>query len=658
MNEIKPDATAVVVNDEPTQLKILSGLLEKVGIAPVAFERVEAALEAMDATRPPSLIVTALCMPGLDGWRFCRLLRSPEYAAFNKVPILVVSATFAGDQPERIAADIGADAFLPSPVDGNAFTTRVRALLDGRQVRCQPQALIVDDDGDLACMLQRRFAAHGYRADMAHTIREAQAALSRQHYDVAVVDYHLPDGLADTLLDYCRAGHPDCACLMVTGDPSPELALDWMKRGAAAYLSTAGTPVEVEINERRIPWDGGFASLSVSRDITERKHAEEENGKLQAQLAQARKMESVGRLAGGVAHDFNNMLSVILAHAELALERLEPEQPLFADLQEVSEAAKRSADLTRQLLAFARKQVIAPRVVDLNASVEGMIKMLRRLIGEDIELAWQPSWNLTPVRVAPSQIDQILANLCVNARDAIAGVGKVTIETGNVSLDEAFCAARAGFVPGDYVMLAVGDNGVGMDAEILGHLFEPFFTTKAAGKGTGLGLATVYCIVKQNQGFIDAQSEPGRGTTFRIYLPRHQDVPHANADAELPEPALSSGGTILLVEDEAFVLRVTAMMLQKLGYTVIRATTPGEAIRLAREHAGQIDMLMTDLVMPEMNGRDLAANLLRSTRTSGTCSCPATQPMSSPTTACLKTACIFSRNRSRRRIWRSRCGRC
>jgi two-component system, cell cycle sensor histidine kinase and response regulator CckA len=232
-------------------------------------------------------------------------------------------------------------------------------------------------------------------------------------------------------------------------------------------------------------------------------------------------MESVGRLAGGVAHDYNNMLSVIIGYTEMALEKVPPNDPLHDDFTEIFKAARRSIDITRQLLAFARKQTIAPKVVDLNATVERMLRMLGRLIGEDIDLAWMPGKHLWPVKIDPSQIDQILANLCVNARDAIAGVGKVTIETGNITFDKAYCEVHAGFLPGQFLMLAISDDGCGMDKEVLQNIFEPFFTTKGVAEGTGLGLATVYGIVKQNNGFINVYSEPGKGTTFRIYLSRY-----------------------------------------------------------------------------------------------------------------------------------------
>ncbi|MFZ2630653.1 MAG: PAS domain S-box protein [Desulfosalsimonadaceae bacterium] len=308
------------------------------------------------------------------------------------------------------------------------------------------------------------------------------------------------------------------------------------------------------------------ALVGLHTDITERKRAEEEKTKLEAQFHQAQKMESVGRLAGGVAHDFNNMLSVILGFTELAMAKADPSQSLLVDLAEVRKAANRSADLTRQLLAFARKQTIAPKVIDLNETVAGMIKMLRQLIGEDIDLIWEPGANLWPVKVDPSQLDQILANLCVNARDAIHDVGKITIETKNVALDKAFCAEKPGCILGEYLRLAVSDTGKGIDKETLGQIFEPFFTTKTMGKGTGLGLATVYGIVKQNNGFIDVYSEPGQGTTFTIYLPRHE-LKAGQMQKESPaEQAERGHETILLVENEPAILEMATQMLEMHGY--------------------------------------------------------------------------------------------
>jgi two-component system, cell cycle sensor histidine kinase and response regulator CckA len=348
---------------------------------------------------------------------------------------------------------------------------------------------------------------------------------------------------------------------------------------------------------------------SFSRDITEHKMFEETMSRLQAQLHQSQKMEAVGQLAGGVAHDFNNMLGVILGHAELAMERVKPPNPLLINLEEIRKAAQHSAEITRQLLAFARKQTVAPKIIDLNETVEGMLKMLRRLIGEDIHLAWLPATSLWPVKVDPSQIDQILANLCVNARDAITGNGNIVVETGNSTFDEEYCAAHVGFATGEYVRLTVSDSGCGMDQSTLAHIFEPFFTTKGIGQGTGLGLATVYGAVKQNNGFINAYSEPGTGTKFTIYLPRYIGDAMLEPTEDTAEPALQGDETILLVEDDPSILKMATMMLQFLGYTVLAAGTPVEAISLAGEYKGQIHLLLTDVIMPEMNGRDLVGKL-------------------------------------------------
>jgi signal transduction histidine kinase/DNA-binding response OmpR family regulator len=794
-------ATVVVVNDDRTQLNLLAGLLRKGDVEGSTFENAEAALAAMDPAHPPDLIITDLYMPGIDGWRFCRLLRSPEYAAFNEVPILVVSATFAGDHPERIAADVRADAFLPSPVDGRAFMTLTRALLAGKETRPLPRVLIVEDSRTLAGLLKKTYTAHGFRADTAFTVREAREAFASKPYDTAILDYHLPDGKGDTLLDPFHDKQPSCVCLMMTTDPTPELALSWMKQGAAAYLRKPFDPallmelcararrerallrtedlleartkellksnqryrdlfiescdredqlrekesfqnllmtmatqmvnipledVEDQINGmlqeigrftgldriyifmndyhrnisinthewcakgihpqiddlQAVPLDQltdiiqihrqgkpfsvprvsdlpvndsvrriiepqgirsllliplifhdeyigyvGFDAVRQEIDFTEtelnllkvfaelivniemKQKTETEREKLHDQLLQAQKLESVGRLAGGVAHDFNNMLGVIIGHVEFALDKAETHQDVRANLKEIQTAARRSADIIKQLLTFARRQTITPRHLDLNDSVENLLTMLRRLIGEDIDLDWQPGDALWPVKMDPTQVHQILANLCVNARDAISGMGRLTIQTRLQTFDEEDCSDHPDWIPGEFVCLAVTDNGCGMEKDTLDNLFEPFFTTKEVGKGTGLGLATIYGIVKQNHGFIDVDSAPGQGTTFSIYLPRLIEA--HDPFVAVPEKKAASGGTetILLVEDEPIVLEMTTTMLDMLGYMVLTASSPGEALRQAREHTGPIHLLMTDVVMPEMNGRDLAEKI-------------------------------------------------
>jgi|GEM_PF-546524 len=1110
---------AVVVNDDATQRNVLSGLLRTQGFEVLSFEDAEAALSAMIQREAPHLVVTDLYMPGIDGWRFCRLLRSPEYEPFNCVPILVVSATFSGDEAARITRDTGADAFMPAPVDGQRFLEQVRSLLGGARRQQRLRALIVEDSNALAVLLQRAFEAHGYRADTAPTLQQAVSLLEETAFDTAVIDYHLPDGAGDSLLETVRALRPDCVCIMMTGDPAPVPALDWMKQGASAFLRKPFEPayliemcararrerallrVEDLLEERthelkhrlefeklltslsaelmglpteetsdgidrvlkkigefssvdrayvflfrdgdtwmdnthewcapdvepqkerlqrlptnsfswwmerlrkrepihiprlamlppgarseheflksqgirsvlvvplpgkkslvgflgfdsvraektwsegdiallraagefithtllrrqaeealresenrirkkldalldppgdigrlelvdiidskaiqsmmddfyqltRLPmsiidlrgrvlvgigwqeiclkfhrkhpetlrrclesdleltrevppgevtlykcrnhmWDmatpifvgetkvgnlfmGQFffddepldrlrfleqarrfgfdeerylaalgrvprlnratvvtamrfftklarmlsllslgnlklartiaekdralealrereellaksqeiahlgsweldllsdrliwsdevyrifglepqefgptyeafleavhpddraavdaayseslregregyemehrvvkrttgeirevhercvhirdesgaviRSVGMVQDITEHKRAEEERERLREQLTQARKMESVGRLAGGVAHDFNNMLQAILGHVELALDRVDSTHPLHADLQEIRKAAQRSAELTGQLLAFARRQTIRPRVLNLNEAVSGTLRMLRRLIGENIELIFKPGSDLWPIQADPAQIDQVLANLSVNARDAIHGTGHVTIETENVFLDNPAGNDREEFVPGEYVLLAVSDTGAGMHPKTLEHMFEPFFTTKETGKGTGLGLATVYGIVKQNGGLIHVDSEPAQGTTVRMYLPRAHT--EASANHVVPEKELPRGAeTVLLVEDEESILNLGKSILERLGYSVLTAHGPFEALTLVESHTGPIHLLITDVIMPRMNGKELAEHV-------------------------------------------------
>jgi PAS domain S-box-containing protein len=426
---------------------------------------------------------------------------------------------------------------------------------------------------------------------------------------------HTPEEwLGSHLADHCDAGN----FAIMEDSIRQELAQGVEGTGVlfeAEMLKKDGDPIPVEIRGRVIfdEKKNPVGLQGVTRDISERKSAERRRNSLEKQLIQAQKMESVGRLAGGVAHDFNNMLNVIMGYAELMLEKIEPDNSMRHDLLEIQTAAQRSADITRQLLAFARQQTIAPKVLDLNSTVEKLLKMLRRLIGEDINLAWLPDTDLLPIKIDPTQLDQILANLCVNARDAVAGVGKITIETGNVSFDEAYCRDHVGFVPGEYVLLVVSDDGIGMDKTTQENIFEPFFTTKAVGSGTGLGLATVYGIVKQNNGFINVYSEPGKGTTIKIYLPRYAgDLVTARKfiGADMPQ---SKGETILLVEDEESILKLGKRMLERLAYTVIDANSPEKAITLATDHTGKIHMLITDVVMPGMNGRELA-NLLKEKR--------------------------------------------
>ncbi|MFT4941327.1 MAG: PAS domain S-box-containing protein [Paraglaciecola sp.] len=344
-------------------------------------------------------------------------------------------------------------------------------------------------------------------------------------------------------------------------------------------------------------------------DISERKQAELEYNILAQQLRQAQKMEAVGHLAGGIAHDFNNMLGIILGNAELALIKLPPSNPLISNLEGILKASKHSIELTRKLLTFARKQTIAPKVLNLNESLAPMMTMLKQLIGENIQLSFSLEPNLWAVKVDSAQIDQILANLCINARDAISGTGKVTIKTANYHSDGSYDATRPYVLEsGEYVQLSVRDNGCGIENSVIEHIFEPFYTTKEFGTGTGLGLATVFGAVKQNKGFIDVVSKPAQGTTFNIFLPRVTStlVPMVQT---IKKPISKGTETILLVEDDAMLLELITSMLEVSGYRVLAAQTSEQAKTLALEHLFEIKLLLTDVVMPCSSGAVLAVKL-------------------------------------------------
>ena len=373
------------------------------------------------------------------------------------------------------------------------------------------------------------------------------------------------------------------------------------------YIRKDGTRIAVLVG---IAMVDAVQSIAFMVDLTAQNRAEAALEETEAQLRQSQKMEAVGRLAGGVAHDFNNMLSVILCYSELVADHLAPEDPLRADVEEIAKAGMRAAALTRQLLTFSRQEVVELKVLALNDLVASMDKMLQRVLGEDVDLVSLPGLQLGRICADPSNIEQVIMNLALNSRDAMPTGGKLTIETSNVVLDEVHASEHLGVTPGRYVMLAVSDNGTGMDQETQRRIFEPFFTTKDKGKGTGLGLSTVFGIIKQCNGSIWVYSEPGHGTTFKIYIPRVDA--EVDATSHVIEPVKRGGTeTILLVEDEAQIRSVARVILVKLGYSVIEARNATEALQQSASHSGAIDLLLTDVVMPQMNGLELAKRLVR-----------------------------------------------
>jgi nitrogen-specific signal transduction histidine kinase len=361
----------------------------------------------------------------------------------------------------------------------------------------------------------------------------------------------------------------------------------------------------VEVSSHTLTFAGRDAALVLAVDVTGRR-------RLETQLLQSQKMEAIGLLAGGVAHDFNNLLTVIVGYAHLLRTGLRDGDPMADDAEEILRAADRAGSLTRQLVAFSRQQVLEPKVVDLNATMAEMDRLLRRVIGEDVDLVFVPGPELGHVKVDPGQIEQVIMNLAVNARDAMPRGGRLTIETAEVTLDAAYAFGRDGLKPGRYVMLAISDTGTGMSPKVAARVFEPFFTTKEQGKGTGLGLSTVHGIVKQSGGHVEVYSEPAHGTTFKVYLPRIGEVAEPLAAPEPAPPPLGSegGGTVLLVEDEATIRGVVRRTLQARGYRVIEAAHGGDAVEICEEGEQAIDLLVTDVVMPVMSGPELVQRAL------------------------------------------------
>ncbi|MFH0730319.1 MAG: response regulator [Pseudomonadota bacterium] len=545
----------LIAEDSPTQAEELRFILEKSGFkVSVAANGNEALDIAMRCK--PDVIISDIVMPGMDGYELCRHIRADQ--KLKHIPVMLV--TTLSDPTDVIRGlEVGANNFITKPYDERYLVSRIQYLIANMELRKTSTA------------------------EMGINV-----FFSGQNYFIAAERLQILDLLLSTYENAYRQNRDLITVQKELTELNERLEDKVMER--TAELSAANTQLKIE--------------------LAERKRAEEEKAGLEAQLYQAQRMEAVGQLAGGVAHDYNNMLSVILGFTQLALEKADEGSPLQGDLEEVLSAATRSIGITRQLLTFARKQTIDPRVLDLNETITGMIKMLGRLIGEDIRLNWFPAPDLWPILIDPSQMDQLMANLCVNARDAVMGVGEITIKTERVIFQREYGAGPAAVAPGEYVLLTVGDNGCGMEKEILDKIFEPFFTTKELGRGTGLGLSTVYGIVKQHHGFVHVDSEPGEGTSFKIYLPRHFGDISKEEEQCNGEILCGRGKTVLIVEDEEAILRLTIIMLKNLGFTILAANSPTEAIRLAREQTDGIHLLLSDVIMPEMNGRDLAERIL------------------------------------------------
>lgn len=603
-NERNPLGEILVVEDNSSDLKFLSEVLEKAGYKVRPAMDGHLALRSIEA-KLPDLILLDINLPDLSGVEICRRLKA-ELETKN-LPVIFTSAH--GESAKKVEAlEAGGIDYITKPMDSTEVLARVEIHLNMHHLQQKLRAEIKD----------RKQAEEAFRASEKRTKNTFNAI-----NDAIFLHPLLEDGFApfievnDTACERYGYTREEFSTLAA---PDITIKADAKTRGTqaqrknlrdarqifeATHVTKSGKNIPVEVNSTTIELDGKPMILSVARDITERKQAEIARAKLEEQLHQAQKMESIGRLAGGVAHDFNNILCAITGNATLVLEDLSSGDPLHESLTEIVSASARASSLTAQLLAFSRKQVIEPRVINLSDLIENLHPMLVRLLGEDTLLKTLPKKDLGRVLADPGQVEQVVLNLAINARDAMPDGGELVIETADILLDEDYRAEHANTKPGNYVMIAVSDTGSGMDAATREKIFEPFFTTKQLGQGTGLGLATVYGIVEQSGGRIEVYSEPGEGTSFKIYFPRVLEEAKPLVKSSVSKTA---GGqeTVLVVEDEKMVCRLAVKLLSRRGYQVLSATSPGEAIAMVEQHEGPIDLLLTDVIMPKINGRELA----------------------------------------------------
>ena len=585
------DGTVLVVDDTPDKRQLLETLLRHSGYRVLTAGDGSEGLDAARAARP-DLIISDVAMPVMDGIELCRRVRAED--GLRLTPLLLVSAMRKDSDSVAAGLLAGADDYIEAPYDPMRLVAKIARLMERKRAeealrKSEERYRLLFESNPLPMWVFDR-----------QTLRFlAVNAAATQHYG-----YSREEFLAMTIRD------------IRPPEALPELAEALSRSGAGLgfaglmrHWKKDGTVIDVEITYHTLTFEDRPAELVLAQDVTERRRIEKELRQSQEQLLQSQKLESVGQLAGGVAHDFNNLLTVITGQSDLMLRRLGESDPMRRRAEEIKKAAERAAGLTRQLLAFSRKQVLQPKVLDLTETVAGMDKLLRRLIGEDVHLVTVLAPDLGKVRADPSQIEQVLMNLAVNARDAMPEGGKLTIETQNTYLDETYARQHLSVVPGPYVMLAVSDTGSGMDAETQAHMFEPFFTTKEVGKGTGLGLSTVYGIVKQSGGNIYVYSEVGQGATFKVYLPLASETAEAGEQSPAESARERRTETILLVEDEESVRLLLVETLEAEGYTVLAASGGEEALRVCELHGGPIHLLLTDVVMPEMSGRQLVERL-------------------------------------------------
>jgi PAS domain S-box-containing protein len=721
----------VVVNDDPIQLRQVAGVLRGADYEVSAFLDAAEALAGLSGRLDVHLFVVDLHMPGIDGWKLCRLLRSPEFARFNETPILVVSATFTGDDVAAITRELGADAFLEAPFDGDSLLAFAGKLLAGEQPRMESLALIVEDDASVRSVLARTFRAHGYQVVEAANATEAREAGIAHRFDLVLLDYHLPDGSCERLLEALQARARLTCALVMTGDTDPTLPVRLLARGADGYLrkpfdpafavemagkarrersllriesilearthelrsseeryrtlfdtipdlvlvvdqgghvqrvnpealsrlgveesalvgrhvvevvapdetraftrwldqvaragaagletvftGPSGVAVPVELSGRAIDCGETPGVLMVGRDLTERRRVEDERRRLEAQMQHAQRLESLGVLAGGVAHDFNNLLVGILGNASLALMDLPVEDPVRDSVHQIELAARRAAELTQQILAFAGRSKVSSQEIRLTDLIREMGQLMEPAVSKKAHLSLRLPPSLPVVQGDPGQIRQVVMNLLMNASDSLEGrPGTITVSAGAREVTGADLPDLVGGppTPGSYVFLEVVDTGCGMDDATLARIFEPFFTTKFTGRG--LGLASTLGIVRAHAGMIAVRSAPGQGTRVTVFLPARGVAPTGDGPVgRSPRSWWSEGGRVLIVDDEPAVRALARATLVRQGFTVEQAGNGAEALDALGDHGTTIDLVLMDVTMPELNGPEALAEMRR-----------------------------------------------
>ena len=582
--------TVLVVDDTFDRLELMATILRRAGYRVLTAQDGQEGFEIASHALP-DLVVSDVSMPRVDGIELCRMIRS--HKELGLMPVLLVSALRKDTTSIVEGLQTGAFDYLEVPYDPRHLVAKVERLVE----LSEKERLLRDSEKRYREIVEN---AHDiiYAHDLDGRFTSLNSAGER------ITGYSRAEALKMSIADIVAPEYVEETLRAVAAKSAGE--------GQSIYsleiITKDGRRVALEINSRPLYENGVVVGIQgIARDVTERKRVEAALRRSEEQLRQSQKLEAVGQLAGGVAHDFNNLLTIITGYSDLVLRRCPREDPTRPKIEAIKKAAERAADLTRQLLAFSRKQVLQPKVININEVVTSVVNMLRRLVGDNIELVSMLRDDIGRVNADPGQFEQVLMNLVVNARDALTPQGgKIQIETDDVELDSTHANLREVMKPGRYVILVVSDNGHGINAEVQKHIFEPFFTTKESGKGTGLGLSTVYGIVKQSGGYVWVYSEPGRGTTFKVYLPAVEAAAAEAAPAPGTSHALCGSETVLLVEDEEMVRRLARSVLEDRGYEVIEAATPKEALAAAAHAGNRIDLLLTDVVMPRMSGRELA----------------------------------------------------